>query len=63
MDARNDCAVSFSSDEAAALFTAMKRLESSLDAPGRAALAKLEKHLYEALSIEEMERLVREPNR
>jgi hypothetical protein len=49
--------------EAAAAYAVMKAREASLDAGGCAVLAKLEKFLYDSLSIDDMEQLIRETSR
>lgn len=55
--------ISFSAEEAAALFAALKRREEVLDRLGASVLRRLERFLYDALSIEDMERLLREAAR
>ena len=49
--------VSLSAGEATSLFVYLKPLEEGLDPPARSALAKLERFLYDVLSIDELESL------
>lgn len=63
MSLPNGRSVSFNASEAAALFLVLKAREGTLDRLSGEVLAKLEKFLYDALSIEEMESLVREASR
>ena len=55
--------ISFTIAEAISIFLIMKAREDSLKSDARCVLGKLEKFLYAALSIEEMERLIRESSR
>ena len=51
--------LSLTAGEAAAVFAHLKSLEEGLDAPSRSALQKMERYLYDELSIDELESLVK----
>ena len=60
MSSADGLTIALSVPEAAAAYGVLKPSEESLSAGGCAVLVKLEKFLYDSLSIEDMERLIRE---
>jgi len=60
MQEMRSASIAFNSEEAEILFQALKIREGELPPAGRAALGRLERFLYDTLSIEDMERLLRD---
>lgn len=56
---QNSCgpSISLGVEDAKAAFRALKRCEDALDGSSRVTLSKLERFLYESLTIEELEGL------
>lgn len=59
----DDKSLALTVSEAAATYGILKSREEALSSTGCSVLGKLEKFLYDTLSIEDMERLIRETSR
>jgi hypothetical protein len=63
MAANNDATIDLTVPEAAETYSVLKSREETLSSAGSIVLAKLEKFLYDTLSIDDMERLLRQTSR